>query len=430
MPRQIAKWILVLVLTGPGLIFAQTSQVRWMASLSGSFLDYRGLLDKDFTQFDTYAPGITMGAYGYATPWMNASLVSSFAPEVLYPIGPRESINSSLVDVNAMVQFKSNGSFLKETSVLAPYLAVGMGVNVASSRTGIYLPAALGLRIQVTKSFSFQLESMYKQRLNTQYQHLQHSVGLVFAVSQPRPVKKTEPAPKPQRQAPVVAEASAKTPPKTDPKTDPKADRDNDGIPDKEDICPDQRGLALYMGCPNKESVEQAQSQGREGLAEQPAAPVVPEPAPKPVAPIKDLAATQPNSLVSRSETSPYDVSLLEGAMQKIYFDENSTTLRKDAYAILDHVAQIMQRYPEYQLEVLGHTDNSGDSRERLVVSIQRAFNVKYYLVHEKGIKLARISSDGYSDLAPDGDNATSEGRSANRRVEFRLIKMPVTPTE
>ncbi len=426
MPRQIAKWILALFLTGPGLVFAQTSQVRWMASLSGSFLDYRGLLDKDFTQFDTYAPGITMGAYGYATPWMNASLVSSFVPEVLYPIGPRESINSSLVDVNAMVQFKSNGSFLKETSVLAPYLAVGMGVNVASSRTGIYLPAALGLRIQVTKSFSFQLESMYKQRLNTQYQHLQHSVGLVFAVSQPRPVKKTEPAPKPKKPEPVVAEAS----PKSDPKTNPASDRDNDGIPDREDICPDQRGLALYMGCPNKEAVEQANNPVKESTAVKSPGPVVPEPAPKPVAPIKDLAATQPNSLVSRSETSPYDVSLLEGAMQKIYFDENSTTLRKDAYAILDQVAQIMQRYPEYQLEVLGHTDNSGDSRERLVVSIQRAFNVKYYLVHEKGIKLARISSDGYSDLAPDGDNTTSEGRSANRRVEFRLIKMPVTPTE
>ena len=110
-------------------------------------------------------------------------------------------------------------------------------------------------------------------------------------------------------------------------------------------------------------------------------------------------------------------------AMDNIYFEQGSDKLTTDSYAILDKVSAILQKYPNYNLQVMGHTDNTGSGNENLVLSIKRAYRVKYYLVYTKGIKLARISSDGYSSVAPIAENSTDDGRARNRRVEFRLVK-------
>lgn len=57
------------------------------------------------------------------------------------------------------------------------------------------------------------------------------------------------------------------------------------------------------------------------------------------------------------------------------------------------------------------------------MLSVKRAFKVKYYLVYQKGIRMARISSDGYGDASPISTNDSAEGRKQNRRVELRMFK-------
>ncbi len=421
MPRFVPQLMLFTALLGIHIAQAQTSEIRGTASLSATFLDYQGLMTGKVTQFKNYEPGIALGAYGYATPWMNVSVISTFIPELTYPVSNSESIGSSLVDVNAMFQFKSNGSFLPEDAFVAPYISTGFGFNIASSNTGIYLPAALGVRFRITKTVSFQLESMYKQRLNSNFQHLQHSAGLVFAVSSPRrPVQKPEPKPVVNKSTSVVS-------------TEGRADRDGDGIPDVEDACPDIKGLRLYMGCPNESKMPKNEiaetpvpAPKQEPVVEK--AKPVPAQAPvsrEPVAHITDLAVAQPQAVVSSNGIKAEDMAFLEQAMNNIYFEPNSNKLEDDAFPILDQLAVLLEKYPDYQLEVLGHADNTGDPKDNLVLSIQRAFNVKYYLANQKGVKLSRISSDGYSNFAPVAPSKGENGDRLNRRVEFRLVKSP-----
>ncbi|MEL7062552.1 MAG: OmpA family protein, partial [Bacteroidota bacterium] len=72
--------------------------------------------------------------------------------------------------------------------------------------------------------------------------------------------------------------------------------------------------------------------------------------------------------------------------------------------------------------QVIGHTDAEGDQQNNVVLSIRRAFRVKYYLVNQKNIKMYRISSDGKADATPISSNQTAQGRARNRRVEFKLV--------
>ncbi|MDX2246353.1 MAG: OmpA family protein [Bacteroidia bacterium] len=396
---------------------AQTSESPWMAGLSGIFLDYQGLLTGNPTQIRSFDPGISFGAHAYVTKWMNASLNSSFVPEATYPVGENQYISSSLIDVNTLVQFKSNGTFLPEDAFVAPYLTTGFGLNTASNNLRLYIPAGLGLKFQITPNFSFQFESLYKQRLGKEkFQHISHSIGFVFALpgqTPKRPVKPVEEEPQPKEE--LVAEAEGSI------------DTDNDGVADRDDLCPEVKGKALYLGCPEEEKTEIAakppvvdnQKETKTGTpsltsSKNNGAVIIDNPNPNRI-----TTPTPPPT----AEMPAADRKYIEAAMANIYFEAASDQLTPESYPVLDTVALILNKYPQYDLQVLGHTDNTGDQNSNLVLSIKRAFKVKYYLVYEKNVRLSRITSDGYSSVAPVADNSTEAGRAKNRRVEFKLMK-------
>ncbi|MEZ4830265.1 MAG: OmpA family protein [Bacteroidia bacterium] len=391
---------------------AQTSHSPWMAGVSGIFLDYEGLLYGDPTRVRSFDPGISFGAHAYITPWLNASLNSAFVPEATYPVGENQFISTSLIDVNTLVQFKSNGTFLEEDALVAPYLTTGFGLNTASNNLRLYIPAGIGVKFQVTQNFSFQIESLYKQRLGKEkFQHISHSIGFVFALPGQNPYKRPDPVREPEPEPEI---------------TDELADSDLDGVLDRDDLCPNVKGMALYLGCP-------------EGDRKDMADPVVVIDVPKKNDPVINLPVITNAPVITELEgsgvptppattTTPTPMTAgerryIEAAMANIYFEASSDKLTPESYPVLDTVAMILNKYPQYDLQVLGHTDNTGDQNSNLVLSIKRAFRVKYYLVYEKDVRLSRITSDGYSSAAPVADNTTVEGRAKNRRVEFRLME-------
>lgn len=84
-------------------------------------------------------------------------------------------------------------------------------------------------------------------------------------------------------------------------------------------------------------------------------------------------------------------------------------------------MAKLLTENADLKLRVEGHTDNQGKSKDKLALSKKRAQAVKDWLV-KKGVEAARLTTEGFGDQKPVGDNKTDEGKAKNRRVE--LVKL------
>ncbi len=401
----------------PSVALGQTSDQKLMSSLSAIFMDYDGPMTSEYLNYENFSPGVSLGTHFYLNAPLNLSINTAFVPKVNYPgTGPREA-SPSLIDANALVQFKlNNGRILRERAFLAPYFSTGMGINSIRSQVGLYIPVALGMRFRITKGLSFNIESMYKQSLGSGFQHLAHTAGIVF--SMPQQKKQTTPMEDDRRAIPAPM-LTSKEPVMRPRMSD---DADGDGITDAEDQCPNMMGLIQYAGCPQK-IAEPADGASMAMQSMQEAPDFQEEPMEFELSEDNELTLTDRAAPQKPLEIDQEDLDYLSFAVQNIYFETNEDKLKDESLPILDKVAEILEKYPTAFLKVSGHTDNVGDSKNNLVLSIKRAFRVKYYLVHQKGIKLARIDSNGMGDAQPIANNTSDDGRKLNRRVEFELAQ-------
>jgi outer membrane protein OmpA-like peptidoglycan-associated protein len=102
-----------------------------------------------------------------------------------------------------------------------------------------------------------------------------------------------------------------------------------------------------------------------------------------------------------------------------IYFDFASDRLKPESTPVLDEIAQVMEKHPDWKLSVSGHTDNIGGDAYNLDLSKRRAAAVKQALVTRYHIAPDRLTTDGYGASRPVDTNDTLEGRARNRRVEL-----------
>jgi outer membrane protein OmpA-like peptidoglycan-associated protein len=101
-----------------------------------------------------------------------------------------------------------------------------------------------------------------------------------------------------------------------------------------------------------------------------------------------------------------------------VTFATGRAMLTPDAMTILDRVAESLVDAKDVNVQVLGHTDNTGSRATNLRLSTQRAEAVRDYLVR-KGVPASRLSARGMGPDVPRAPNATAEGRALNRRVEL-----------
>jgi outer membrane protein OmpA-like peptidoglycan-associated protein len=101
-----------------------------------------------------------------------------------------------------------------------------------------------------------------------------------------------------------------------------------------------------------------------------------------------------------------------------VMFDTNSSVIKPAAYASgeIDRVAQILNKYPDTTIKVVGYTDSTGSETHNQQLSEQRANSVKNALV-VKNVNASRITALGMGESNPIADNATEGGRQLNRRV-------------
>ena len=108
--------------------------------------------------------------------------------------------------------------------------------------------------------------------------------------------------------------------------------------------------------------------------------------------------------------------------LKNIFFDYNKSSLQPESYAELDRVAEILKKQTNLKIEISGHTDNQGSLKYNTDLSESRAKTVVDYLIG-KGIAENRLTYKGYAYEKPIATNDTEEGRSANRRVEFKILE-------
>ena len=108
-------------------------------------------------------------------------------------------------------------------------------------------------------------------------------------------------------------------------------------------------------------------------------------------------------------------------------FKPGSADLDKAGWPALTKVAEILKNYPNYKINIQGHTDDYPISSESFPtnweLSAVRATAVLRFL-NDKGIDPKNMTATGYADTFPLGPNTTVEERSKNRRVEFVLEKI------
>ena len=104
--------------------------------------------------------------------------------------------------------------------------------------------------------------------------------------------------------------------------------------------------------------------------------------------------------------------------LSDIVFDTGRTYLDVSARNQLDRVAYALLRTDDSYYEIGAHTDNVGGSESNRALSQKRADAVRHYLML-RGIHPNALVAQGYGEQYPVRDNASQDGKRANRRVEL-----------
>ena len=103
---------------------------------------------------------------------------------------------------------------------------------------------------------------------------------------------------------------------------------------------------------------------------------------------------------------------------QDLLFPVDSASLRPDLQSDLRVLASSLNEYPNTTVDIIGHTDNTGEAGYNQGLSQRRAQGVAGILVGA-GVTPGRVRSIGRGEDAPIASNLTPEGRAKNRRVEI-----------
>jgi len=112
---------------------------------------------------------------------------------------------------------------------------------------------------------------------------------------------------------------------------------------------------------------------------------------------------------------------LIVSMPQDILFAVDSSTVQPGLRGDLMTVAQSLQRYPDSRVQVVGHTDNTGEAGYNQQLSERRANAVADVLM-SGGVPFGRIQTFGRGEDQPVASNLTAEGRAQNRRVEIVIL--------
>jgi outer membrane protein OmpA-like peptidoglycan-associated protein len=131
-----------------------------------------------------------------------------------------------------------------------------------------------------------------------------------------------------------------------------------------------------------------------------------------------DKQAEEMKKVLGDAEVRREGEGIVINFKEKVLFAFNQSDLSTNAQSSLEKLKNILEKYPDTNIEIIGHTDNKGTDSYNQDLSERRSSSVAAFL-RAKGISAARVTTKGMGETDPVATNDTDEGRSLNRRVEF-----------
>ncbi|MGB3007546.1 MAG: OmpA family protein [Chitinophagaceae bacterium] len=372
------------------------------------------------------------------------------------------SKNFSSSELEAAIHAKA----FKDNAFFNPFLTLGIGGGkyhknlspvVSSANTFTWNTHALGgvgLQLNIKNELYFLLQANYRYSFNEEKlpHNLFYSFGLTKSLYKTKKVEIPVVADKDNDGVPDNIDICPDIPGIASLQGCP--DRDSDGIADKDDKCPDVKGLASLNGCPDSDGDGFADNEDKcptqFGIAKYQGCPIpdtdkdgindeqdkcptvagVPRYDGCPVPDsdkdgINDEEDKCPNLAgVAENQGCPIVTEEVKKkvnlASKNILFVTGSAKLQKSSFKGLNEVVNILLENPDMQLQIDGHTDNVGSEEMNQTLSDNRTKTVKDYIL-SKGIDENRIKAEGHGELQPIADNKNAAGRQLNRRVELLM---------
>lgn len=144
-------------------------------------------------------------------------------------------------------------------------------------------------------------------------------------------------------------------------------------------------------------------------------------PAPNPV--IKSVPAPPVN--VKPTETLKVGQVI---TLDDVFYDFNKATIRGDASQSLDHLIDLLQRYPSMEIELYAHTDSRGNDQYNTQLSQKRAEAAIQY-IQARGITSNRLIGKGFGEASlknncGDGMDCEEWQHQENRRTEVKITQL------
>ncbi len=472
-------------------LMAQTTENPNAFTLKGIGLDYVAPVSEDYFDYNNLNYGGEIGYFRHISKGLNIGFPLRYG---FANIASKNNIDSisilsdqPVASLDAVLMAKlNNGIWMKENSILAPYLFVGAGGNYfiedENDPFDFQIPVGAGFNIRLSPLVAIQIQSEYRYSIIKENHNLVHSAGLVFSLPSSKsyrpvdaPLKDSdndgiidkddrcpnevglsrfygcpdkdgdgipdyeddcpdEVGEKDRNGCPIrdkdedgIPDSEDKCPSRPGPASNRGcptiADADKDGVADEKDMCPDLPGLMRFSGCPDTDADGLPDNKDQcPNLVGTSANNGCPDTDGDGITDLNDRCPTSPGPASSNGcpELTEEDKQALELAKSAVAFESGKAVLKESSFSILDKIAGIMTRYPEYNLSIEGHTDSVGDETANQLLSTKRAKSCYDYLI-KKGIQASRMDYKGFGESKPIADNKFKAGRSQNRRVEFKI---------
>lgn len=131
-----------------------------------------------------------------------------------------------------------------------------------------------------------------------------------------------------------------------------------------------------------------------------------------------DKQAEEMKEVLGDAEVKRVGEGIVIEFKDKVLFGYDRSDLTPSAQGSLTKLTNILQKYPDTNIQVIGHTDNRGSDEYNQGLSERRAASSAAYL-RSQGVAGSRVTTKGMGESDPKSSNDSEVARAENRRVEF-----------